>query len=296
MTPSLNWFSRDLTDLVHPLVPGRLYVVLAPTGTGKTLVSLNLIARWLQDADVHVTVAATEETPRYPELLACWALGVSYAHYFYGELNADQTAAVDASADAYRHDKRLSLIQDAQPTIASLISDCMGSFRQSAPQHVIVLDHIHALAHTQHLPSSLDDATSQLRDLAASWNVPIVICAQVHRPQARDPLYAYRIPTATSALGSSKIEQTADVILGISRKLRDDTPRDAMARLARGLLNKGESVRDYEERNTARITVLKHRMDDEASRRSLLLTVNGGKMQDRMALTEERGDAYEVAQ
>ena len=39
MNDGIRWFSKDLTDVIHGIVPGRVYVVLSPTGTGKTLFS-----------------------------------------------------------------------------------------------------------------------------------------------------------------------------------------------------------------------------------------------------------------
>lgn len=280
----LPWFSRDLTDLVHPLIPGRVYVVLAPTGTGKTLVGLNLVATLLQDTDARLLIAATEETPRYLDLLACRALGVSYADYFYGRLNGKAKDVAELNA-MYAKDPRLTILPDREPTLLELHAALTATSPTDRP-HLLLIDHLHCMDQERRtLPAFLELAMATLPALATLLNVVIVVLAQVHRPQARDPLYAYRIPTATSGMGSAKIEHNADVILGLSRKLKDDLNPQVLARLSKGLLNRGESVRDHEERNTARITVLKHRMDDDAARRSILLTVSGGKLQDRIALT-----------
>lgn len=288
------WFSQDLTTLVHPMVAGRVYVVLAPTGTGKTLFGLNVVAQLLQDwTAIQVLVAATEETPRYYELLACRAAGVSYADFFYERLNELDVQSVARWLLHYRGSMQLQMVAQREPTLTDLLNGVVPH----RPPHLLVIDHLHGFQSGRtSLPAFLDLAMNTLTHLATSLDTCILLLAQVHRPQGRDPLYAYRIPTATSGLGSAKIEQSADVLLGVSRKLRDDLGADVLARLAKGLLKRGESVRDYEEPNTARVTVLKHRMDDAACRRSLLLTVNGGKMQDRLALVDyppgNAGDAW----
>jgi hypothetical protein len=288
----LPWFSRDMDNLVHPLVGGRLYTVLAPTGTGKTLVGLNAVARWMEPQHPwRVLVVATEEAARYHELLACWATNTSYADLFYGRLKEAEAKGVQDAAQRYRDHERLWVMPEFQPTLEQI-----GAAIDAIEPHVIVIDHLHALD-DQGGPflEFLGAAVSAFAEMAGRRQIPVLLLAQVNRPQAKDPLYCYRIPTVNAGLGSSKIEHFSAVMLGLSRKLRDDVPKDVLARLAKGLLKRGEQLRDYEERNTARLTVLKHRMDDDASRRSVLLTVNRGKLQDRLALTgtDNQGDAFE---
>lgn len=296
----ISWFSRDLDELVHPLVPGRVYVVLAPTGTGKTLFGLNLVAHLLEGGGTErILVAATEETSRYHELLACRAAHVSYTDLFYGRLGASDQAVVARWREKYRAlAPRLTVLPQQEPMLAQVMDAISEMIKGGSYPDLLVLDHLHAMdSQGKRLPEFLATAMAVLASWAVSLELPILVLAQVNRPQSKDPLYAYRIPTINAGLGSSKIEHQADVILGLSRKLRDDVPRDVLARLAKGLLKRGESLRDYEERNTARITVLKHRIDDEASRRSVLLTVNRGKLHDRIAMTgtdnAQQGDAFE---
>lgn len=290
---TLPWFSNDLTDLVHPMVAGRVYVVLAPTGTGKTLFGLNTVAHLLEAESHQVMVVATEEAPRYHELLACRAVHVSYTDLFYNRLTGTHPAEVATWAKKYRESEHLIVLPDLEPRLAQVLDAMEGG---NVPD-LLVIDHLHALNQQgKRLPEFLGTAMSIFAQWATNLRIPILVLAQVNRPQAKDPLYSYRIPTTNAGLGSSKIEHNADVILGLSRKLRDDVPKDVLARLARGLPKRGESLREYEERNTARVTVLKHRMDDEASRRSVLLTVTRGKLHDRLALTGTdgvQGDAFE---
>ena len=257
---------------------------------------MNQTAALLDSDDVQVVVAATEETPRYLDLLACRAAMVSYADFFYGRLTPPQVKEVQGWRAAYHDHPRLQVLQQTEPTLTDLIR---AMEEREAPD-VLVVDHLHCLARENApMPQFLDRAMRLLPEWAAELDMAVILLAQVHRPQSRDPLYAYRIPTPTSGMGSAKIEHSADVLLGLSRKLKDDVPKDALGRLAKGLLKRGESVRDYEEPNTARVTVLKHRMDDAASRRSVLLTVNRGKLQDRLAVVNGDemplwvGDAWE---
>ncbi|MGH7529911.1 MAG: hypothetical protein ACREMN_05965, partial [Gemmatimonadales bacterium] len=178
----------------------------------------------------------------------------------------------------------------------------VDAIRRHSP-NLLVVDHIHDLDDDgERLPEFVGRAMGVLAGAATSLHIAVLAFAQVHRPPGRhDRLYPYRIPSLASGMGSSKIEQGSDVVLGLSRKLRDDTPAEALARMAKGMLNRGESERDYEEPNVARVTCLKHRMDDEARNRSVLLTVHRGQMRDRLAVVggdvvmppPSAGDAWE---
>lgn len=279
----LPWFSRDLTTLLHPIVPGRVYTSISPTGGGKTLFDLSLVTHLLQEDSVRVMVVATEETPRYLDLLACRAASVSYRDYTYEWVTADEREEVARWRAFYARHERLDVLPHREPTLGQILD----AIAERDVPHLLLVDHLHGLAcEGRRLPEFIDIAMNMLLELATRLNLAVVLLAQVHRPQSRDPLYAYRIPTPHSGLGSPKIEQGSDVLIGQSKKLRDDIPKDAMARLAKGFLRRGESVRDYEEPNTVRLTVLKHRVDDEARGKSILLTVHCGKMQDRICIMD----------
>ncbi len=290
----LPWFSRDLTKLVHPIMAGRVYGVLASTGTGKTLTDLNTVAHVLDvEPEARVMVAATEETDRYHDLLACRAAGVSYRDWFYHDeerrLEEAEVCEVARWRTRCEQEERLYLLPERRPTLQQIVS----AIRERGTPHLLVVDHVHALDDQgERLPEFVGRTMGVLAEMATRLSMAVIAFAQVHRPPGRhDRLYPYRIPALASGMSSSKIEQDSDVVLGLSRKLRDDTPAEALARMAKGLLNRGESERDYEEPGVARVTCLKHRMDDEARNRSVLLTVHRGKMQDRLAVVG--GDAWE---
>lgn len=278
----LPWFSRALEDLVHGAVAGRLFGILSSTGAGKTLFHINSVARWLDEPGVQVCVVATEEAARYTDLLACRAAGVRYRDFFYERLTPDRQDGVAAWRNVYERHDGLHLLPAREPTLDNIVT----AVRQRVPD-VLVVDHLHHLKREGcPLPAFVDLTMSALAEVATTLTIPVVFFSQVHRPQSRDPLYTYRIPTTHSGLGTSKIEQDADVLLGLSRKLRDDVDKETMVRLAKGLLRRGESIRDFEEPGTMRVTVLKHRLDDEARGKSLLLTVRDGTVRDRLAVVD----------
>lgn len=277
LVASLLLPTKALADLVESLVPGRCYTVVAPPGCGKTLFGLNTVAALLNQG-ASVTVAATEETSRYYDLLACRKAGISYAEFFYGRLGEEDLRLIRELRDEYARKSQLRLVPSPQPSVDEIFC----TMERGIPD-VLVIDYLQCL-HRQGraLPDMLDWALPLLCEAADELGLVLIVLSQVHRPQGADALYAYRIPTLHSGQGSSRIEQKSDVVLALSRKLKDGIPRDTLNRLAKRLFEERESMRDYEEPNTIRVTCLKHRMDDDRARRSVLLSVHRGKLEDRL--------------
>jgi hypothetical protein len=280
MSAPSPWFAKALTRLIGPILLSRLYVVLASTGAGKTLFTLNVVD-WLLQLGLRLLVAPTEESSRLHELLACRRLDVSFRDYHYGRLDEQDVRRVRECAEQYRATPGLRLLPGS-PRFAEILDGL-----KAWPADVLVIDHVHHLSLPgRSEPEGLDAVMVWLQQLADKMEIPIVAMVQVHRPAGRDYLAPYRIPSLYSGKGSSKIEQCADVVIGLSRKLKDDVDAKTMTRLSRGLLRRHENVRDYEEPGVSRISCLKHRVDDEARGQSILLTVDRGMMRDLIALAD----------
>jgi replicative DNA helicase len=274
------WFAKDLTRLIGPILRGRLYVVLASTGAGKTLFTLNIVD-WLLQLGLRLLVVPTEESSRLHTLLACRQANVSFRDFHYRRLDDQDVQQVEELADRYRAMPGLRLLPGSPP-FAEILDGL-----KAWPADLLVIDHVHLLSLPgRSEPEGLDAVMVWMQKLADVLEMPIIAMVQVHRPVGRDHLAPYRIPSLYSGRGSSKIEQSADVVLGLSRKLKDDVDAKTMTRLSRGLLHRHESPRDYEEPGVARVSCLKHRLDDEARSRSVLLTVHRGKLQDLIALAD----------
>ena len=81
--------------MVGDLVPGRVYIVIAPTGTGKTTFTTNMTYDFMGYEEAKGTpfqtmLFPTEESLRFHKFLACRHLGISYKHYVNGMLDEDR--------------------------------------------------------------------------------------------------------------------------------------------------------------------------------------------------------------
>jgi hypothetical protein len=280
----LGWFSRDLTKLVGDLVPGRVYVVIAPTGTGKTTFTTSLIADLLGytvDSTTHrfeVMAFPTEESWRLHTYLACHHFGVTYKSYENGMLQEDKQR-IRLQAKVYREDLSLNVLPEINLRFAHLLRHLRLTIEDHHAPNVLILDHIHRLDREgQQLPKHLEEVIRGLQKQAIDWNMAVIVMAQVHRPSHRDYLHKYRIPALESVKACAEIEQCGDVVLGLSKKLQDRLEKGVLAELVRGTRDIGPFV----EPNTMRVTCLKHRIDSDAVDRSVLLTVADGRVSDRL--------------
>jgi hypothetical protein len=77
---------------------------------------------------------------------------------------------------------------------------------------------------------------------------------------------------------SAGIAEEADVVVMLSRRLRSGVSREDMRLVETG----HRSERDLSEPNVMSVTCRKHRLDDSARDRTILLSVNQGRLENRI--------------
>jgi replicative DNA helicase len=106
------------------------------------------------------------------------------------------------------------MVKMARPTVEEIKAICR-SLNRKKPYDIIVIDHLHLLAHkkTANEVQGIGDSTAELKGLALELEVPILLMAQLNRGNAKEN----RAPSITDLRGSGAIEQDSDRVLLIHR-------------------------------------------------------------------------------
>jgi len=277
--PRWPWptFNRE----VGGLAPGRLTIVGARPGGGKTTVLLNALRKWLEDG-LQVCYAGTEQSPEETwQRLA--ALELSLAPVLFLEHRWDEIAALSGrsvkvvemdtaemlQSVGRRWAKRLSCVDLPRLTAKKFLAVAQEAIDRGC--EVVVLDHVLRLRYgLQSLTAEVGDLVTEAKELATRARVHIVLAAQLARPAATLGLSAHLTPPRAEQLKQSgALEQEADVVLLLHRVPRTDIDNLALQAVRTG---KAELATLFQEQVLG-ITVGKHRFRSHLADRTFRLWV-----------------------
>lgn len=282
LTNAPGWFSRDLTRLVGPMLPGDLWLVGALMGNGKTAFLLSQL-HWLAEQGHGVLYLPLELDPEdVRRQWAAWSLGLDFRavkRNAWHELPPGSQDRHEAEMVqlAVRY-PRVQLPGDQQATLARLAWWVRWGLEQ-IDARVVVIDHFHRMdfgAAGSAYRVQVTQTIRAVKDLARAHGVTILASCQLN--QDGDQLDRYHPPTIRRLKESAGLGEEADVVLMLSRRLRGVLSADDARAVRAGLA----SERDWEMPNTMTVTCRKHRLDDQARDRSALLAVEGGRVRDRV--------------
>jgi replicative DNA helicase len=207
--PGIEWPYADINGLLRPMRPGRLYVVGALSGVGKSIACWNVAAhaalRHKQRVLFHALEMSTDEL--MDRLIAAEArvsVGSVSAHTL-GKGDWDRIAKAREHLD----DAPLFVDESEYVTLSSL----RASIRRVKPDLVIV-DQLPIMTPPDtRAPREQQMAALAygLKRLAKAENVPIIAAAQLNRDQVRRG--GDRLPTQHDLRESAAIGQAADVVV-----------------------------------------------------------------------------------
>jgi replicative DNA helicase len=207
--PGIEWPYADVNRLLRPMRPGRLYVVGALSGVGKSIACWNVAAhaalRHKQRVLFHALEMSTDEL--MDRLIAAEArvsVGSVSAHTL-GKGDWDRIAKAREHLD----DAPLFVDESEYVPLSSL----RASIRRVKPDLVIV-DQLPIMTPPDtRAPREQQMAALAygLKRLAKAENVPIIAAAQLNRDQVRRG--ADRLPTQHDLRESAAIGQAADVVV-----------------------------------------------------------------------------------
>lgn len=271
-----RWLDPDLARMAGPLLPGDLIVVGARQANGKSTFLFSQAERWAADG-VGVLYVPLEVDPEVMRLRwAAWHLGYSAKAVIRQEWHELPTGARDAvDAVLERQPAHLTFCPLARATLADLYEWCRWGVARAGAR-VVVLDHLHRMdfgADAAGMRVAVSESARAIKDMARRLGLPIVAAAQLNRPP-NDPLDAFTAPQADRLRESAGIQDEADVILMLSRALRDPLPE----KWADGLKTRRITERDLAVPGVMRVTCRKHRLDDTAMNASCDLIVKDGRV------------------
>lgn len=189
---------------------GRLHVLMAETGTGKTTVAASIISNLIDDAPG--IVVPTEGTPRYwLSKLVAVRTGVNTEAFETGAISKDEQRK--AEAEISRIGARQAIVYDKQsPTPAEIRVFVERQMREIGAKWLLI-DSLSNLS----IPGAkgIFDTATAAADFALEMTrlgLCVIATAQVGRNLDGR---ANKIPDKHSAKGSGRIEDNADVLLAL---------------------------------------------------------------------------------
>ena len=277
-----------LRDIAGPMLPGRLYIVSARTGSGKTLFVRSLLEYWLRaDEPMPVAYWPTETTPE--EVIrgfACAEFGVHPARIEEGDFGlvaGGERAFRDRCRDlALRwcwtgpgSTRPLWLFDAARPRLGD-IRQALKGFAEAGGR-VFIVDHLLRVAlDLDKLFSAATEAIRELKMAAADFGLVGIVTSQQGRATGGGDRLAWFAPPDLSALkGSGAIEEEADAVFFLHRVLKTLSDKDQVA------LRRGEtSLKDALEPNLMGVAVGKSRVDGSRTHAQCRLWVEHGHLAD----------------
>jgi replicative DNA helicase len=274
-----RWPWTDLNELTGPMLPGELHVVGALRGNGKSALLMSLLDAFgdIQTPTLYLPLEIDPEQCR--RRWAAWKLGLDVRAVIRGEWAAvgGQQAQNAVAAILEEQQARYPHINFAPPkriTLPKLVNWCRWAQREYDAR-VVMIDHLHRMdtgGDGGNHRLAITDVVRQLKDLARELGLVLIAAAQLNR--SSDPLDAFTPPVLSRLKETAAIEEEADVVLMLSRRLRRDLPDDFREQLRMGRITE----RELADHGTMVVTCRKHRLDDDAFNGRVILRVENGRV------------------
>jgi replicative DNA helicase len=279
-------------ELLGPLMPGRVIVVGANTGQGKTTLLLDLMDR-CASADHRFYVLGLEQRPE--ELRTRWAclradVRASYAlEKKWREIpnGAELRSRVREEFAAQMREPWVSRVQfDPAKHVTKQLLREAAQRAEDFGAEVMAVDYIGRMKYGDKFSSHTEfvEAVQLCSDLADTHHLAMMLMSQLNRDASKGDRLAKNQPPQLQHLhGGGAIEHEADIVIGMHRPLRRPNPGETIKEYKAALASAREGsiqVKDVIEENTAVISCLKHRVRGESEGHWCRLAVKFGRISD----------------
>lgn len=197
--------------------PGRVYVIGARTGVGKTLVAINL-AISAAHAKKRVAMFTLEmNRDEVGDRIIASAADIELKRLQNHQLTADDRVRLAVMMDDFGGDP-MTIDDSAMNTIAAIRSTCRDLTRATPPLGIAVVDYLQLIHPADRKAPRQEQVSSISRDLkvmAKELRIPVVALAQLNREVESRP---DKTPRLSDLRESGSLEQDADVVMLLHRK------------------------------------------------------------------------------
>ena len=282
----------DLERVTGPMLDGQLWVVLARPENGKTTFLLNVGRRWLRDgigfAYFGTEEAADAATLRFAAIRVGRDPGAVVAGEWARASHPDERpdnglwpAQIELAGELtrLRDEEPVYFAPDTRPTLGDVRRVAYEAKRLGLS--LLVLDHFHRMAvpESHNQTATLAETVRQIKQLAVDTGLIIVMAAQAKRSD--HPIGQYQPPPPDGGMGTSALEQEADVLLGLFRPLKRLPQKELNQRIKEFLA--GDIERDeILMPHTMGVRVLKHRRNADLSGKTAFLHCEKGMLANHL--------------
>ncbi len=206
---------KDLDKILGGLIPSKFYVLAARPSVGKSALAFN-IARNVSGGGHGVLIASIEMpddeiVSRYVSDMG----GVNNSNIRDATLSGDELTRI---SDSIVKMGSLPVFIADDPTInVETLESHIIEYRDRIS--LVVVDYLQLMTGAEDGYTEVTKVSSGLRRLSRQYRLPILACAQLSRAPAQR---ADQRPVLTDIRSSGKIEQDADVVIFMHRKVEDN--------------------------------------------------------------------------
>ena len=224
-TVGLNVGLKGFQDLAGALMPGRVYLLAGPPGSGKTALAFQIAA--------HVATTPVREGEDPPAVLfeeiemegeelverdLAARTGITADRIERASVNDAELENLYAAAEAL-NSSRLYIDSATNPTISQIRAKAMRMKRMRG-LGLVVIDHLLYIGRDRKLGEfeGIRANMQGVKKLARDLQVPILLLAQLKKEYGDGPWQQIRRPSVNDLYGGSAPEQESDVVLFVHRE------------------------------------------------------------------------------
>lgn len=232
MPSGLSTGLKDLDELVRGLRPGNMIVVGGLTGSGKTILGLQIaqhVTCKLGGVGLAFSMEMTKEELVTRGLASIG--GINLGALDSGELKDDDWPRLTGAVSVL-NEAELYVNDQAGMTVARIRSIARQCQRREGLS-VLLIDYIQLISAESNSNRSLEvgKISTALKNLAKELKIPVIVLAQLNRGSTNRP---DKRPRPSDIRDSGQIEQDADVVILVHRDMDSEEGQNGVTELIVG--------------------------------------------------------------
>lgn len=210
--------SVDSGYLGGGLIGGRVYILAARPGVGKSSIALNLAATNALNGFNVLFFSLEQSASDLTTKVIAGLSSVGHGNIEAGKLNADQWQRIDKGVSQLSNCKGKFFLSDKVKSVEHLTS-VVKKLHKTHGLHLVIIDYIQLIPSTikgQIREQEVSAISRSIKLLSMSENLPIMALSQLNRGATGEPVLS-------QLRESGAIEQDADTVMFIYRPALDHT-------------------------------------------------------------------------